>query len=368
MNKEEIQKLIGGYATGSLTDDERRQLFEAALDDQELFDALQGEQALKELLDDPISRQQVRLAAAESLPHTTASPKASWFRRPWIWAAGASVAAAAVLLVVLVQWNPDRAEVKQVAVLRKEAPAPPPRAETSVTGTGTNEPPVKAAQPAGRPMAAKKEERRAAPLTPAGPLPSATPTAVPVAAQAPPPAPSEPAKSAEKDVVLAPPPAARVQTLGQQEQVIVTQAAPQAQNKSGRAGEMQRPAQAFRSRSIASTGAGLAPQLAVRDTGSHSFAKRLEDGSYVNVPPGTVFHPGETIRLTIVSRVSGPLVISEWDAITSSWNRLFPPESETIPVRALEGYTVPIDIVLKSGERLRVTVGSGAFEIPVEVR
>ena len=40
MNREEIQKLIGGYATGSLTDDERRLLFEAALDDQDLFDAL----------------------------------------------------------------------------------------------------------------------------------------------------------------------------------------------------------------------------------------------------------------------------------------------------------------------------------------
>jgi hypothetical protein len=40
MSREEIQKLIGGYATGSLTAGEQQALFEAALEDQELFDEL----------------------------------------------------------------------------------------------------------------------------------------------------------------------------------------------------------------------------------------------------------------------------------------------------------------------------------------
>ncbi len=40
MTQDEIRKLLGGYATNALTADERRMLFEAALEDQELFNAL----------------------------------------------------------------------------------------------------------------------------------------------------------------------------------------------------------------------------------------------------------------------------------------------------------------------------------------
>ena len=39
MNREDIQKLLGGYATGTLTPEEQQALFSAALEDQELFDA-----------------------------------------------------------------------------------------------------------------------------------------------------------------------------------------------------------------------------------------------------------------------------------------------------------------------------------------
>src|SRR5260370_19486386 len=124
MNKEDIQKLIGGYATGTLTDEERLMLFEAALDDQELFDALQQEQPLKDLFDDPFSREMVRRAAAESLPQPQTPPRKSWFRQPWVWASATSMAAAAVLVVALVRWDrtppPD---VKQVAAQTAKQPA-----------------------------------------------------------------------------------------------------------------------------------------------------------------------------------------------------------------------------------------------------
>ena len=59
MTPEEARKLIGGYATGNLADEERKALFAAALSEQELFDQLVKEQALKELLDDPQSRQRL---------------------------------------------------------------------------------------------------------------------------------------------------------------------------------------------------------------------------------------------------------------------------------------------------------------------
>ena len=47
MKERDLRKLIGGYATGTLTDDERQALFAAALQDQELFDALADEQAMR---------------------------------------------------------------------------------------------------------------------------------------------------------------------------------------------------------------------------------------------------------------------------------------------------------------------------------
>ena len=48
MSREDIQKLLGGYATGTLTPEEQQALFSAALEDQELFDALAREQSLRD--------------------------------------------------------------------------------------------------------------------------------------------------------------------------------------------------------------------------------------------------------------------------------------------------------------------------------
>ncbi len=62
MRREELEKLIGGYATGTLTAQERTLLFEAALADQALFNALADEQALKELLDNPHARRRLLTA------------------------------------------------------------------------------------------------------------------------------------------------------------------------------------------------------------------------------------------------------------------------------------------------------------------
>ena len=50
MSPEDIKKLLGGYATGTLTAAEQQALFAAALEDQELFDALASEQPLRDLL------------------------------------------------------------------------------------------------------------------------------------------------------------------------------------------------------------------------------------------------------------------------------------------------------------------------------
>jgi hypothetical protein len=107
--KDEIEALLGGYAAGILTDAERARLLDAALRDQEVFDALAAELRLKELLDDPVARGQVR-AALES----RAGRRPAWLSLP-AWAGAA--AAAGIVVVAL-------------ALLRRPAPLGGPVAET----------------------------------------------------------------------------------------------------------------------------------------------------------------------------------------------------------------------------------------------
>jgi hypothetical protein len=127
MTPAEARKLLGGYATGSLSEAERQVLFEAALKDQDLFDELAEEQVLKEVLDEPGARQRL-LAALESGPHRT-----GWWMRPWPWAAAAS-ALAMVIGIVIYNQTPPPEQPQQIAqvlkspepVIAPAAPAPAP--------------------------------------------------------------------------------------------------------------------------------------------------------------------------------------------------------------------------------------------------
>jgi hypothetical protein len=88
------EQLLGGYATDTLTEEERRRLFEAALHDQELFNALADEEVLRQLLSDPKVRK--RLLAV--LP--AERKVVSFWRRPAVLGLAASFL---MTLVVLVQ-------------------------------------------------------------------------------------------------------------------------------------------------------------------------------------------------------------------------------------------------------------------------
>src|SRR5712692_8896327 len=98
MNREDIQKLLGGYATGTLTSEEQQALFEAALDDQELFDSLAREQSLRDLLRDPAAKAQL-LAALEDRPGWLGM---SWLRMWWRPLAAAVAMAGVAVMVVMV--------------------------------------------------------------------------------------------------------------------------------------------------------------------------------------------------------------------------------------------------------------------------
>ena len=95
MNREEIHRLLGGFATGTLSEAQRKLVFEAALEDQELFDALAQDQALKELLEAPGVRQRL----IDSIEVREADP---WWKHPLPWAmAGAALSVSAGLFLLI---------------------------------------------------------------------------------------------------------------------------------------------------------------------------------------------------------------------------------------------------------------------------
>ncbi len=97
------EQILGGYATNTLTEEEKRQLFQAALHDQPLFDLLADEEALKALLDDPEARQRILTSLQESgIPQATVLSHRSWlkwFRQPSSLAWAGSIAAMGLALI-----------------------------------------------------------------------------------------------------------------------------------------------------------------------------------------------------------------------------------------------------------------------------
>ncbi len=129
MTPDEARKLLGGYATGSLTEAERTALFQAALEDQELFDELAGEQVLKEVLDEPGARQ--RLIAALESPRK---------HRAWLWVTAAATVAVAVVIGIVVS-NRTPPPPEQIAqVLKSPEPVAAPVAPPAVALAPAPEP------------------------------------------------------------------------------------------------------------------------------------------------------------------------------------------------------------------------------------
>lgn len=197
----EIRHLLGGYATGTLTEAERAKLFAAALEDQTLFDALAEEQSLKELLDDPEARgyllaeldqleQQATLqpeaSAAPSRPMAQAAPERMLMSRK---AAPRPVPVqppppttpmrfwlpfSAVMLALLVTgwfwWRHQPEPLQQVAVSQAPAVVPPAPSQKAAELLKEAE-----ADAPGRPAsAAKRSAAPAAAPVPAAPVPAAT--------------------------------------------------------------------------------------------------------------------------------------------------------------------------------------------------
>jgi hypothetical protein len=137
MKDEDIQNLLGGFATGTLSERERELLFTAALTNQELFNALADDQALREFLDDPASRRQL-LNALQPRESGLLERLTSWMRRPASLAMAGGVMAALVVGVAIRQSRPPAlqpAPLPAVEMAKRDAPAqvvPSPKAAEPV--------------------------------------------------------------------------------------------------------------------------------------------------------------------------------------------------------------------------------------------
>jgi hypothetical protein len=125
---DDIRDILARYATGSLTEEERQRLFDAALNDQDLFEELAREDEMKLLLAEPGARDRM-IRALEP-------PKRN---RAWIFGAATAVALTTVIAVVMLRPAPKPQPVEVAKA------TPPP---TTVVQPENAPPPAPASAPA----------------------------------------------------------------------------------------------------------------------------------------------------------------------------------------------------------------------------
>ncbi len=313
MTPPDLRKLLGGYAAGTLTPEEQRALFDAALADQTLFDALADEEALREVLADPACRERVQAALVET------PPAAFRLWRPAVWTLAAATAAAAVVLTVAVLRTKavrnTAPAAQQMAMAKKIAPpevvpaAPAPSHVERVTPRRTTK-----RLPAPALVAPRREASAGAPRFAAEPAapPSAgvvggklDSSALAAAERVAPPAP----KAAPPPP---PPPASVTQT------VTVEAAAPEIVPTPSDAKSQQLQSNRPSQLSIAGRDAAelmkVMPGMGAADKHGpiglrYTLLRRGEGDKDVEVPPDTSFRGHESVRLRIEPGQGGYLYV-----------------------------------------------------------
>jgi hypothetical protein len=173
MSPEQARQLLGGLAAGILTPEERRTLFEAALDDQALFNEVAEEMEFAAFLESPETRAQLANRIA-----IEPQPQRWWAIRPaWL---GLSGVIAAMLVVYLA--IPHRvAELPAVPVAAPPVPTLPVPSISKAVKKAPASPLKKVtvqSAPATEPTPPRPLERMAAPLAPASPVATAPPPTV----------------------------------------------------------------------------------------------------------------------------------------------------------------------------------------------
>lgn len=281
MSPRDLEKLLGGYAAGTLTDAERQVLFAAAIEDQSLFDALACEQPLRDLLSDPAARARL-LVALEPAP-----------RRFWTWRPAAALLAMAAVgaLAVVIAHRPRPI----VTVARVEpAPAKPMADLVQPPAAMPATPAPKVAQH--RPVKVRPAETRAELSPMASTIAKLPPPAVVPAAAAPPP-PPRPMLSRTNLVAAedqAPAPVARPFAAGGLR-------APSLSARAIYSGTLARLALAR----TAAAGAQVSAQLALR----YAILRRDASGEFTEVAPVDLV-VGDTVELRLTANHDGYLSIA----------------------------------------------------------
>ena len=189
MEKSDLEKLLGGYATNTLTHEERQALFDAALHDQTLFNTLADEQALKELLENPQHRQQLLRALQQSQPQSQPQAGANWLSQVLAWTQQSSnIAIAGSVVVALLAFTfvvrliddvgpvpsslESKREVKPPAPVSKPVPLQPTEPITSVTPATPSVPPNDQPLAPSDTKSSSSTSLEASPQTPVPPAPS----------------------------------------------------------------------------------------------------------------------------------------------------------------------------------------------------
>ncbi len=135
MSEPDLEKLLGGFATDTLTPEEKQALHSAALQNQQLFNALADDQALKELLANPDVRRRL-LASLEQKGSSGAGGSLSWLdwvRRPSSLAFAGGLAAAALAVVLGIKIYQDSLKQAAQSVTTEESKPPAPSAPAPST-------------------------------------------------------------------------------------------------------------------------------------------------------------------------------------------------------------------------------------------
>ena len=347
MKSHDARNLLGGYAAGSLTGKERRRLFEAALEDQELFEALAAEEPLRELLSDPATRTRL-------IPGLEPARHVAWFRRPLVWSLSGGLAALIVTAgIVLQQREAPTPKATQVAQVAQEPPpaapmsAPAPAAATSRSKRvkSLSSPPPRLAPPpaltANRP---KSPPERAEDASAAPPLLPAGPATQPL-------------------IVLRPYQPERPAAAGEG----VGGTWPEKRGEALATG-FRRQADAPR-RTPAAGRAGFALSSQAPAISRWSLQKRAEKRGWVAVA-GAPLQPGDLVRVMFMPAVSGELQVRERD-VEGVWRPLLKPGFR---VEARRAYPIPADgefrVAAPSAMHLEIVLtpadGSPAVTIPVD--
>ena len=307
MRDANIERLLGGYATNTLTEAERSALLEAALDDQDLFDALQDEEVLRDLLQDADSRSAIERALKQPAPQ----PRKGWFTPAWAWSLGAGAVAAGALTFVMLPPSPSHDLQIQVAVSKPQSTIVSREAEIP---SQSAPPDVSKAAPPVRETAGPLVRRKAAT------------SQIPASA---PPAPAE-------------------QPVTQVAQQPVPQVRQSSENDSLSAGQVVNLTRAQASLP-ASAGYVAATTLRV-DSIAYSVLKRAADGSFARLTAGEDIKAGDSVQLKLRPPISGSLLLQE-ETPGGTWSTVFPAGRVGLAVTANRDVVIPDSPILVDRSR-----------------